>query len=824
MANITYTVKKGDTLSQLAVKYNTTVSELVRLNNIKDPDYIVVGQVLIMSGDPSSVTKNTSSKAKILVFGVQSNTDRTMYATWSWDKDNTDKYSVIWYYDTGEKDSKDKTVWFEGTKTDVTVKQHIYTAPSNAKQVKFKVKPIAKKRKVNGKDTAYWTASWSTEQKYDFADNPPSRPSVPTVKIEGFTLTAEINNIMEDTSSIKFEVVKDNTTIFSTGTATVKTKYASYSCTVDAGGEYKVRACGLRDDKVSDWSDYSSNLATIPSTPTSIKTCKAQSETSVYLEWESVRTAETYDIEYSNKKEYFDGSDSTQTVTGIETTHYTKTGLESGSEYFFRVRAVNKQGHSGWTDIKSTIIGKKPAAPTTWSSTTTVITGEPLTLYWVHNSEDNSSQTFAEVEVIIDGLKETYTVKNDTTNEDEKDKTSSYVIDTKGFTEGSTIQWRVRTAGITKVYGDWSIQRTVDIYAPVTLVFNMTDVNGNHIERLESFPFYFSGLAGPNTQIPIGYYLTISANEAYETIDQLGNVKNVGKNEQIYSKYFDTNDPLAVELSANHVDLENNIEYTATCVVSMNSGLTATKTIEFVVAWTDEQYEPNAEISIDYDTLTASIRPYCEDENEELIEGVFLAVYRREFDGTFVELANNLDNLKNTFITDPHPALDFARYRVVAITRATGAVSYCDIAGVPVGEKSAIIQWEEEWEPFTALNADEMEEPVWSGSILKLPYNVDISDNFDGDVSLAKYIGRKHPVSYYGTQIGSSSSWNVSIPKEDAETLYGLRRLANWMGDVYVREPSGSGYWASISVSFSQKHCDLTIPVSIDVTRVEGGV
>lgn len=44
------------------------------------------------------------------------------------------------------------------------------------------------------------------------------------------------------------------------------------------------------------------------------------------------------------------------------------------------------------------------------------------------------------------------------------------------------------------------------------------------------------------------------------------------------------------------------------------------------------------------------------------------------------------------------------------------------------------------------------------------------------------------------------------------------------MGDVYVREPSGSGYWANISVSFTQTHCELTIPVTLNITRVEGGV
>lgn len=45
-AAATYTVKKGDTLSAIAKKYNTTVAALVKLNNIKNRNIINVGQVL----------------------------------------------------------------------------------------------------------------------------------------------------------------------------------------------------------------------------------------------------------------------------------------------------------------------------------------------------------------------------------------------------------------------------------------------------------------------------------------------------------------------------------------------------------------------------------------------------------------------------------------------------------------------------------------------------------------------------------------------------------------------------------------------------------
>ena len=42
----TYTVKKGDTLSEIAARFGTTVKVLQELNDIKDPRLLQVGQVL----------------------------------------------------------------------------------------------------------------------------------------------------------------------------------------------------------------------------------------------------------------------------------------------------------------------------------------------------------------------------------------------------------------------------------------------------------------------------------------------------------------------------------------------------------------------------------------------------------------------------------------------------------------------------------------------------------------------------------------------------------------------------------------------------------
>lgn len=51
---VTYTVKSGDTLSEIAEKYNTTVEKLAAKNNIKDIHLIYVDQVLVIEGTAST--------------------------------------------------------------------------------------------------------------------------------------------------------------------------------------------------------------------------------------------------------------------------------------------------------------------------------------------------------------------------------------------------------------------------------------------------------------------------------------------------------------------------------------------------------------------------------------------------------------------------------------------------------------------------------------------------------------------------------------------------------------------------------------------------
>ena len=898
----THTVVRGDTLSGIAVKYGTTVSYLAKLNNIRNVNLIYVGQVLKISetvtvtpskpnptpAPSSSAPKKTSKPATrvtITAFGLQANTDRTFFGTWSWSRGDTQTFEVRWFYGTGDKakftGNKSTVDWIDNSQP-----QSIYTAPENATYVSFQVKPIAKTHKVNGNDVYYWTAEWSTEQFFYMNNLPPEKPSVPTVTMEDYTIKIELNSIKDDADEIEFQIVQNDSKVYKTGKSKVVKSTAKYSCSVSPGFEYKVRCRAIRtissnNKRYSDWTEYSNGVNTKPNKPNKITEIRAISETAIALSWEETTTAETYEIEYAIRQDYLGESNASTTISNIETPRYTITGLSSGEKYFVRVRAINPQGKSDWTEAVSIVLGAVPSAPTTWSAASTVIVGESIRLYWMHNSKDGSKESKAELKYIVNNETEKVVeiVKSSTTDDD----VSYYDLSTSSYTEGAIIRWSIRTAGITGEYGPSSATRSINVYAPPSLSLVISDgqSGSSSVSDVTKYPFYIIMNAGPYSQKPIGYHVSIIAKNSYETMDEHGNVKMVISGQEIFYKYLDINDRnVSIKMTPGDVNLENNQEYDLVCSVTMDSGLTDESTLSFIVALEDATYYPTAEILFDENTLCAHIRPYCterpyqfyqvsyssssgyirtstiidplegtsvdgaltdhddlvfrgidgtyftvvESDTEYLVDNVLLSVYRKEYDGRFVEIAKDIRNTDSVYVTDPHPSLDLAKYRIVATDIDNGSISYTDIPGYPVGIKSIIIQWDETWSSLEVVGDDPLDEVTWAGSMLKLPYNIDVSDSNTKDVSLIEYIGRSHPVSYYGTQLGVTATWNTEIPKSDKNTIYGLRTLAIYAGDVYVREPSGSGYWANISVSFNQKHKELVVPITLEIKRVEGGM
>lgn len=59
-----YVVKKGDTLQKIAVKYKTTASELMELNNLKKGDSLNAGRKIKITGKPAAETAETRAVTK----------------------------------------------------------------------------------------------------------------------------------------------------------------------------------------------------------------------------------------------------------------------------------------------------------------------------------------------------------------------------------------------------------------------------------------------------------------------------------------------------------------------------------------------------------------------------------------------------------------------------------------------------------------------------------------------------------------------------------------------------------------------------------------
>lgn len=476
-------------------------------------------------------------------------------------------------------------------------------------------------------------------------------------------------------------------------------------------------------------------------------------------------------------------------------------------------------------------------------------------LYWTHNSVDGSRERKATLYLNINGTVTTQEIPN-TTPQDQDTGTHRYSLDTSKLTDGAVVKWKVQTMGAIDTWSGYSAEREINIYAPPTLTIGLISENRwywdtlsytddaniytapgemiplpvvDGVTEMHKFPLWISLTSYPRNQTPVTYSISITADETYNDIDDIGNQIKILAGQEVYTKFIVTSDYEVLDyILPNEIDLRDDISYTVRATVAMDSGLGADATAQFTFQIDRPEYMDIGftETLYDEDLVALSIMPRCLDEDENPIPGYLLSVYRKEADGSFVEIGSDLPSLENTYVNDPHPTLGWVNYRIVAINEDTGTAYFEDAPSYPIPEKSILIQWDEQYQDFSGetLTEDELLEQPIQGTILRLPYNVDVQDATNPDVSFVNYIGRKHPVSYYGTSLGQTGSWSCEIPKDDTETIFKLRRLAAWMGDVYVREPSGLGYWAQVVPSFNLEHCRVTVPVSFAITRVEGGV
>lgn len=784
-------------------------------------------------------------------------------AAWGFPYKNCSGFDITWTYTNYAGQSKNSDP------TSVTVGEATASlSDTTLRNLGIRVVPRCSVKK--GKK-GYWNsgaAYASIVLPEDFYTGTPSNPSAPSVSIdENNRVVVSLEYADSSATVIKVQVCNQNhDQIRWLEFGTNEKNVYKWSDNASPGVGYCARALSANRAHTSTWSGYSQVVYAKPSRPSRFTSVSAQKDgVSVKLTWDKCPGASGYTIEYTTEQSYFDHTSAVQSQSVGDTNMAIVSGLEQGKTWWFRLKATNSTGDSGWSEQSSIKIGTKPSPPTTYSDTTVCYIGDKVLFSWVHNSEDTSKQTKAQISVIINGQNEKqFTVTGD---DSAGNPITEYQYDTKDCQDGDKVQWKVRTWGLIDTPSDWSLTRQVQVWAPVTVVLE------NFPEIVRSYPLTFniapkSGVS----QWPIGYSVQVTTINGYTTTNKYGEPEKIDAGEKIFEKYYDvTDNPLKLSLKPNDIDLESTSvqlteeatgsesyskAYHLKVTVAMSSGLSAQTELDFPVIFdSSAELYPYAYFQVAEDGYSVKILPVCstvdtdaavtEDEyveendategpmapstdpNEAI--GAPISVYRKEDNGTeYVAIVEDYPDDGVTIFVDPHPYMRSSEYRIVAVDTKTGTMSYRDVLfdGIESKDRCILIQWDEDAsvKKFqTNQDTNDTENPT-GGYALRLPYNVDISDTTSPDVSAVKYIGRRYPVSYYGTQIGESGTWSSVIPADDTDTLKLIRRLSMWMGDCYVREPSGLGFWANVKVSYNKNHNEVTIPVTLTITRVEGDV
>lgn len=776
-----------------------------------------------------------------LAIGQQGSTGTTVYAVWnpfgSKKQKNIASLSITWWYLV--LDSYGNPVWLVGQTLSVdkgASSSGVYTAPTGSKAVQIHVTPTLTKDGKKKATPVLSAASWS------FAGNAPAKPSAPTVSVDGYSVTMRIQTSDEYANGAAFFLFRDNEggPFWSTYVLPLSgAGIAETTITLEPNHRYHARVKLFNGPTTA--SEYSDAAAIseliIPDQVVNV-VATPLSQAQIQVTWDPVAGAAStngYEIEYATDPKYFSGSNATTTTVNT-TTNYIN--VETGHVWYFRVRAKNSNGIAGaWSDPPaSAAAASKPNPPTTWTLSNTACVGTTINLYWTHNTSDGSKPTKSQIELSKTGAGSDGIQIIEITHSlgpDDRDFTFYYALNlsSSSFSDGDVVRWRVRTQGVEAMgWSDYSVLREIRIYAPASLAISAPST-------VTVYPINIGITVAPYTQSIVSFYLAIRARNTYDGNDYMGEFQHVMAGQIVYSKnYVDLNNIDAISLTPFDVILMNGQTYDIEAIVATSAGLTAEATTTFTINTSEPEYYLDMGITIDPYSLSAAIVPGCYDDVEEgdegediydnPVPGITLSVYRINFDGTFTLIKDNIENNGVTVISDPHPALDNGKYRLIAVYNNSGEMSFADIISEDLEVKGLVLQWDAKYTNYAIRDivmdmSDVTIGNMAGGTTLKLPYNVKKNESSELDSELVEYIGREHPVSYYGTQKGQKSSYSADVPKDDLATLDALRRLQIWPGDVYIRSQDGLGYWAKVEVSFDRDYDSLVMPVNLDVVRVD---
>ncbi|MCL2068176.1 MAG: fibronectin type III domain-containing protein [Treponema sp.] len=351
---------------------------------------------------------------------------------------------------------------------------------------------------------AYNTAGDSGYSNTASAATQTSLPGVPAAPT-GLTATAvsatQINlswNSVTGANGYRVERSTDNSNWTEIAPSHAATTYQDTGLTAGTTYWYRVRAYNAAGN--SGYSNVESattqtGLPEIPAAPAGL-TATAVSASQINLGWNSVTGAQGYRVERST-----DNSSWTQIAPSHTTTTYQDTGLSAGATYWYRVRAYNTAGNSGYSNVESattqTGLPEIPVAPA--GLTATAVSASQINLGW-------SSVTGA------DGYRVERSADNSNWTEIAPSHTATTYQDT-GLSAGTTYWYRVRAynaagdsgysttvSAITVPAAPTGLAATVASTTQINLSWNgVTGAQGYQVERATASGGPWTTLAANNT-------------------------------------------------------------------------------------------------------------------------------------------------------------------------------------------------------------------------------------------------------------------------------------------------------------------------------------
>ena len=300
--------------------------------NITPDSYILSGAHLALTSLPSGVTLQNVSTVREDNINMDFGT-ATQFTLGNIRADDT--RSVVWRFRAGTSGSKTFSfrVWSEngGTKTRNTSVTAVGT-PGTPSSISYP---------TNDCDGTF-TVSWTTASS-----------------ATSYTLQRATNSSFSGA-----------TTVY-TGSST------SYSQTGLSSGTYYYRVRGVNNCSNGSWKNGGAmSVSSAPAAPSSISYNSSDCDGSFAVSWASSSLATSYSLQRATNSSFTGAT----TVYAGGSTSYSQTGLAQGS-YYYRVRATNSCGNSGWRSGSLIKVISTPSAPATITYASTDCDGT-FTVSW----------------------------------------------------------------------------------------------------------------------------------------------------------------------------------------------------------------------------------------------------------------------------------------------------------------------------------------------------------------------------------------------------------------------------------------------------------